>query len=863
MAGARRAWQPGAADGLPCRRLKPMLRRPSPLLAATVALASIALAPRPAAAQCCPPVPVSRASWSSTAGYQAMPLWVGATDDGWVHAVHRASWVAHLYTSSDRGHTFGFPDTEVTEGAVTDGFALAFDGTLLAAYSQGGELRVRRSTDRAASWSPPLALGPMQAGGVFPMPPLVQFSLATGGLTALLAVTAQGAEQDHVVLVSPDFGASWSPPLAVRSSGGWLARVAVTETTVVLAYEEGGVLLTRRSADAGRSWSAPVRAGSLPLRERWHRLVATGPQRFALVHGVDPGATWSEVRVAVSSDDGVTWDPADESGIGTSDFLVSEPPWAIATPSGGLAVGGWHDVPLSPGVASNFSSSGGLPGTWLPSPIHYAPAGRAQHDHQVAVQADDTVVVVHDDYRHEGTADCPPGRECESIFMSRACPGAGAWEETRLDEDEAPHPTHSETPALATTSDGRVHVIWMNLPDVALGAAQLRTMTTRPVDDAALTLTLTPAPDCQSATQELALDPGLLATCPTAAIQWYLNDVAIPAANAPTLLLDPADIDGTSRWHATFACGTGCESRTRSVTPQPFRPADPPVVLRTDVPAGTCAPPRVVLEAVPLPTAECPLAAYQWYRDGGAIPGARAATLVVSTESFPAGTASYHCEARCFPPRACGPSVWPPETVMLDTFSPGAPGLLRTELPASGCEPARTLLELVALPLAECPSSTVQWFRDGAPIAGATGPTLTVSPRAFAPGTYGFHARQTCSPATACSEDTAVESVAVLPSTVPLPRDVGAALRVGPHGDPHAPAVTARLDWSRDEGLPRTDEHYHVLRGETPTRLALVPGLEPLAALALDESTPASGLRPHAWFYSVLAANPCEDLSFD
>ena len=107
-------------------------------------------------------------------------------------------------------------------------------------------------------------------------------------------------------------------------------------------------------------------------------------------------------------------------------------------------------------------------------------------------------------------------------------------------------------------------------------------------------------------------------------------------------------------------------------------------------------------------------------------------------------------------------------------------------------------------------------------------------------------------------------SVTALAQCFAPPADVGDALRVGMHGDPHAASITARLDWSLDAGLPRAPgEHYHVLRGASPIALADIPGIEPWPALTLDESTPAFVALPGVHYYVILAASPCEDLSTD
>jgi hypothetical protein len=112
-----------------------------------------------------------------------------------------------------------------------------------------------------------------------------------------------------------------------------------------------------------------------------------------------------------------------------------------------------------------------------------------------------------------------------------------------------------------------------------------------------------------------------------------------------------------------------------------------------------------------------------------------------------------------------------------------------------------------------------------------------------------------------CREDNNVCSVTVENSPLPInpPAPVGNALRVGQHGDPNAANITAVLDWTRDEGLPRTDEHYHVMRG-TSKSLAQVMGTEPYLALTYVDSTPRAtdAELPLVHFYKILAADHCD-----
>lgn len=98
-----------------------------------------------------------------------------------------------------------------------------------------------------------------------------------------------------------------------------------------------------------------------------------------------------------------------------------------------------------------------------------------------------------------------------------------------------------------------------------------------------------------------------------------------------------------------------------------------------------------------------------------------------------------------------------------------------------------------------------------------------------------------------------------------MPAGVGPALRLRDAGSPLAPDITAVLDWSRDEGAPRTDEHYHVLRGTEPDALTRILAWEPLAATSVTDSTVSvhAGGLDALHFYRVVAVDACEQESSD
>jgi len=111
------------------------------------------------------------------------------------------------------------------------------------------------------------------------------------------------------------------------------------------------------------------------------------------------------------------------------------------------------------------------------------------------------------------------------------------------------------------------------------------------------------------------------------------------------------------------------------------------------------------------------------------------------------------------------------------------------------------------------------------------------------------------------------------PCDLPTPASVGAALRVRDHGSPNAPNVWATLDWSLDEGGPRTlgmargEEHYHILRGKlqmgnAPT-LVRIPNTEPWLGVNYLDLTRRAVDRPQVYGYVIKAVDACETESLD
>lgn len=88
------------------------------------------------------------------------------------------------------------------------------------------------------------------------------------------------------------------------------------------------------------------------------------------------------------------------------------------------------------------------------------------------------------------------------------------------------------------------------------------------------------------------------------------------------------------------------------------------------------------------------------------------------------------------------------------------------------------------------------------------------------------------------------------------PAPGGAALRVS---RPGGGSDDIELDWSADDAQPRPfDEHYHLLSGDDPRVLSLIPDTEPWLDLTSVQVVEPSAVLPFVTFFRVDVANRCE-----
>lgn len=175
--------------------------------------------------------------------------------------------LAMLLTALLAGAAPGVVDVVAGDGeARQPQVAVNEDGTIHVAYGVGNEIRVVRSTDAGKSFSVPETVG-------------------EAGVLSL--------------------GMRRGPRIAATGKS-----VVVTAVGGKLGKGKDGDILSWQSADAGQTWSGPVRVNTVSgsAREGLHALAA-GPDGKAFCAWLDLRNSRMEIFGAASSDGGKTWQP--------------------------------------------------------------------------------------------------------------------------------------------------------------------------------------------------------------------------------------------------------------------------------------------------------------------------------------------------------------------------------------------------------------------------------------------------------------------------------------------------------------------------------------------------------------------------
>jgi hypothetical protein len=250
-----------------------------------------------------------------------------------------------VWTSSDNGRTWSsYGDVSGKVNAARHVLVASPDGTLTAAWAERGpaaltqRLVLRRSTDGAQTWLPPITVAAPSGGTVglpvLVMTPAVHLIAYTDGVTG--EIWAQPLTRDGHPLGSParidvatrqlytdapftDGG------LALDTSGNRavLAYVAANGTLRVVLSDDGGATWRQSAIEQPVSWSPP-------------RLATDGATFVVVVGDPDRGARYAKrpfFRVQVSHDGGATWTrgPSVSEGaeIGRMELVRSAGVWRL------------------------------------------------------------------------------------------------------------------------------------------------------------------------------------------------------------------------------------------------------------------------------------------------------------------------------------------------------------------------------------------------------------------------------------------------------------------------------------------------------------------------------------------------------
>jgi len=218
------------------------------------------------------------------------------------------------------------PDSGGTQGG---GLLVEAPGGVLHSAWYSGGIRVSRSFDGGATWSPSQEL--IFDSGVAPHGLVAH---PAGGL--ILSFTQ---DDDVLVYRSLDGGISWSPPIRVDDDDGPEAQsnpslTVLPDGTLACAWTDerrgNQDVFCSRSGDAGSTWAANARVDDDTVEDEYQRecVVAFEPDGSILVAWEDTRGPASDVYLTRSQDRGATWEPNQRLGEDNLPF-----PWGDMNPT--------------------------------------------------------------------------------------------------------------------------------------------------------------------------------------------------------------------------------------------------------------------------------------------------------------------------------------------------------------------------------------------------------------------------------------------------------------------------------------------------------------------------------------------------
>lgn len=316
------------------------------------------------------------ATWSAgtimalaNASYYQSDPWLVLDRDGTVHYA-RIEYAGNLTyggvtvtSSADGGRTWSAPVNADDRPGFADKDSMAGDGgsnlyvtydDILSPTSDLVDLRLARSTDGGATWSPTVSVADTIGGILGP----VLAPSANGTVYAAWWNTTDGniladVSHDHAatwgtdVRVNPTVGSAWTPNTSWETP---MPSIAVDgRGRVYVAWADRGTgdmdLLVSRSDDGGATWTSPVRVNDATTGDQWMPSLAVDPKGVVHAAWLDGRTGAWDAYYANSTDEGRTWSA--NVRVSTASFPLSfaRPGdyLALAADANGTAYIAWTD----------------------------------------------------------------------------------------------------------------------------------------------------------------------------------------------------------------------------------------------------------------------------------------------------------------------------------------------------------------------------------------------------------------------------------------------------------------------------------------------------------------------------------------
>ncbi|MEM7165378.1 MAG: immunoglobulin domain-containing protein [Planctomycetota bacterium] len=328
--------------------------------------------------------------------------------------------------------------------------------------------------------------------------------------------------------------------------------------------------------------------------------------------------------------------------------------------------------------------------------------------------------------------------------------------------------------AVATGDAGSYDVLVTNLCGSAVGGPAVLVVRTPPA------ITTHPQPVTVCAGGMATFDVTATGSAPLS-YQWRKDGTNIPGATGSSFTINPVSTAdaGTYDVVVTNDCGMATAAGAALVVDEA------PVITAQPADATLCEGDMLSLSVTATGT---PPISYQWRKDGTPIPGATGSSLTINPVST-TDAGSYDVVVT----NHCGSETSTAAVVVVRT----APAIMTEPQDVTACHGEMVMFSVTATGTAPL---SYQWRKDGVPIPGATGSSLTINPVSVGDaGTYDVVVTNVCGMATSMG---AVLVVNVAPTITVDP--MGATVCVG---DPVSLSVTAMgtaplsYQWRKD-GTP-------------------------------------------------------------